>query len=284
MIKILKHEKELKFDSFTFPGGELSIRLNNRDYNFFSDEREVSIITRLTNTDEIFNLSLIKDALERLGKTNINLIMPYIPYARQDRVCNKGESFSLKVFCRFLNSLKFNSVTVFDPHSDVSAALIENVRVISQFDIINKWLDFTNRAKSCVLVSPDAGANKKTSEIAKYFQHEHFIRADKLRDLSNGNIKETIVYIDDFKGQDVVVCDDILDGCKTFTELAKVCKSKNCGKFILYGTHSIFSKGTDICFENGIDEIWTTNSYRKDLIKSDKLHILNLEEKFLTYS
>lgn len=261
MFEIYKtSDIRLDFKEFIFPAGEVSVKLNN-NYRYFEYGGENTILARIQNSDDLFKLALLKDALERMDKSPINLFLPYIPYARQDRVCDKGEAFSLKVFANFLNSLQFNKVTVVDPHSLVSEALIDRVKVITQLDVINKNLEFSKRAAGCMLISPDAGANKKTAEIAAFFNHSSFVRADKLRDLTNGKIKETIVYYDDFKGRDVCVVDDICDGGKSFTELAKVCKAKNCGKFILYVTHGIFSKGVDCLFNEGIDEIWTTNSF-----------------------
>jgi len=288
-IKILKGRKLLDFKSFVFPGGEISVKLKHDNYNFLYENADCSIVARLHNANDIMELIMVKDAVGRLNHIpkvpQINLLMPYVPYSRQDRVCDKGESFSLKAFCDIINSLNFNRVTICDPHSEVTPALLNNVKVISQFDLINKNLELTKRIRNTVLVSPDAGANKKTSEIAKYLEHSSFVRADKLRDLTNGNILETIVYCDNFKGKDVLVCDDICDGGRTFIELAKVCKTKNCGKFILYVTHGIFSKGTAILFNSGIDEIWTTNSFEWRLIPSEmafheRVKVLNLEERF----
>lgn len=271
----------LDFKTFIFPGGEIGLKLNSNNYNFLWNENSTIIVANIQNSNDFFQLAMAKNALENLGETNIKLFLPYVPYGRQDRICDKGESFSLKVFTNLLNSLNFNKVIICDPHSDVTGALINNVKIITQFDIINKWLELTNLAKNCIIISPDAGGNKKTVEIAKYFEHKHFIRADKLRDLATGQIKETIVYCDDFNKRDVVCFDDIIDGGRTFIELAKVCKNKNCGKFILYATHGIFSKGIDELLNNGIDEIWTTNSFKQDLKENSKLHILNLEEKFV---
>ncbi len=261
MFEIYKNsETPLDFKEFTFPAGEVSIKLNN-NYRYFDVSTPNTILARIQNSDDLFKLALLKDALERVDKNPINLFLPYVPYARQDRVCDKGESFSLKVFADYLNSLKFNQVTIVDPHSLVCEAVIDRVKVVSQLDVINKNLEFGKRAAGCVLISPDAGANKKTAEVAAFFNHSSFVRADKLRDLTNGKIKETIVYCEDFKGRDVCVLDDICDGGKSFTELAKVCKAKNCGKFVLYVTHGIFSKGIDCLFSEGIDEIFTTNSF-----------------------
>lgn len=287
MIKIIKNGLALDFKSFLFPGGEISVKLKAHDYRFFHSTGQITILANLTNANDIMELVMVKDALGRIVPGNtVNLFMPYVPYARQDRVCDKGESFSLYTFAKLINLLNFNSVIICDPHSEVTPALINNVKVISQFDLVNKNLALTNRIIHCVLVSPDAGANKKTAEIAKYLGHDSFVRADKLRDLTNGNIKETIVYCDDFKGKDVVCVDDICDGGRTFIELAKVCKAKNCGKFILYVTHGIFSKGVKVLFDGGIDEIYTTDSFQwitdpNEIGFYEKINVLRLEERFI---
>lgn len=285
-MKIVKGNLTLDYKSFVFSGGEVSIKLNAGNYKFLWEKADhQTIIARIQNSNDFFELAMLKDALSRLSDIPINLFLPYVPYARQDRVCDKGESFSLQVFTKLLNSLNFNKVTICDAHSDVTPALINNVRVITQFDLINKNLELTKRIVNCALISPDAGSNKKTAEIAKYLNHREFVRADKLRDLATGDIKETIVYCDDFKGQDVVCLDDICDGGRTFTELAKVCKAKNCGKFILYVTHGIFSKGVEALTHNGIDEVWTTNSFNwfsnnMNPKLDDKVNVMNLEERF----
>jgi ribose-phosphate pyrophosphokinase len=260
-IKIKKGELELNYKRFTFPGGEVGIKLDVTNYKFFYDKNKVTLIARITKSEDFFALAMIKDALEQMGEKNINLFIPYIPYARQDRICDNGESFSLKVFANLLNSLNFPLVTIVDPHSEVCPALINNVKVITQYDVVAAWDEFIQRIKFGKIVSPDSGANKKSAKIAKYLDHEEFIRADKLRDLTNGNIKETIVYCDDFKGKDVVIIDDLIDAGGTFILLAKVLKDKNIGKIILFCTHGIFSKGTKPLFEGGINEIYTTNSF-----------------------
>jgi ribose-phosphate pyrophosphokinase len=278
-IKLFRNFRELKTKQWIFPGGELGIKIEDPNLKLrYHEDTHQTVVCRAQNTHDLFSIALAKDALEQTDGKGLftRLFLPYVPYARQDRVCDRGESFSLKVLANFINSLNFDEVIILDPHSDVTPALINNVKVISQFDIIRQWQEFKNRIGSnCVFVSPDAGGNKKTAKVAGYFNHNSFGRADKLRDLTNGNILETIVYESDFGKKDVIVVDDIADGAKTFIELAKVCKAKNCGKFVLYCTHGIFSKGTKL--EN-IDEIWTTDSFRTDLMD---VHIFPVE-KFLT--
>ena len=255
----------LDYKFFIFPAGEVGIKLNCPNFKFFGHgNSQYKVTARLHNSDDIISLAMIKNAIENEDlEAKIDLFMPYVPYARQDRICDTGEAFSLKVFTNFLNGLNFNSVTICDPHSEVTPALINRVRVIDQLDIIQKFEAFRKSITfgNCVFVSPDAGSNKKTSKLAAFFNHTQFVRADKLRNLANGQIKETIVYCDDFEGTDVVIADDLCDGGMTFIKLAEVLKKKNCGKVLLYVTHGVFSKGFLNLLDKGIDEIYTTDSY-----------------------
>jgi len=282
-IQITKGYKSLDLNVFNFPGGEVGVKINTNDLNYKSIKSDYqTIIARIQNSNDIMALIMIKDALERFDKTPIRLFLPYMPYGRQDRPCVNGESFSLKVFANLINSLKFLEVITLDPHSNVMEGVFDNLRVISQLDIINNYFEefrlkiLREYSKTkCYFVSPDAGANKKTAEIAKYFNHDSFIRADKLRNLNGGDIKETIVYADDLSGCTTVICDDLCDGSASFTNLAKVLKAKNASKVILYITHAIFSKGVDIIFNSGIDKIYCTNSYKKEL--DERVNVLKID-------
>ena len=282
MFKIVKSgtdRKELGFKEFVFPAGEVSVKLNC-DYNYqLYKVPSQTLIARIQSSDDLMKLAMLKDALDRFDdNTTTNLFMPYVPYGRQDRVCDKGESFSLKVLGNFINNLHFKSVTIVDPHSHVTEGVFDRLEVISQLKVINLYREFQLAASNKILVSPDAGSNKKVSELAFFFGHTSFIRADKLRDLSNGKIKETIVYCDDLKGQDVTIIDDLIERGNTFLALSKALRNKNCGKIILYVTHGIFGgiekdKTIANLFAGGIDEIYTTNSYRTDLLQTDTFHV-----------
>ena len=59
--------------------------------------------------------------------TPIELVIPYFPYARQDRVCIEGEALGAAVMANFINNLDFAKVTIWDAHSEVSPALLNRV-------------------------------------------------------------------------------------------------------------------------------------------------------------
>jgi ribose-phosphate pyrophosphokinase len=131
--------KEIEHSLMQFKGGESHIKLNG-EYDF-SNIDKVVITNRFVNGDDIMEALITKDALNLVGIKDVELIMPYIPYARQDRKCDEGESFTLKVFTNLINSANFSKVTVIDAHSDVALALLNNCVNIPNFEYVNKMLN-----------------------------------------------------------------------------------------------------------------------------------------------
>lgn len=272
----------LNYDSFTFAGGEEHIRfINTPD----QDVRLVNITVRLTTSSELMKLIIAVDALRRLlgNQVSITLNCPYFPYARQDRVCVAGEALGAAVMARLINALAFDKVTVWDAHSDVTPALINNVVNIAQEAIINRCLPLVSllNSKSITLISPDAGATKKTQNVAKFFGGGiEVLQAEKVRDLATGAIMHTDLH-GDVSGKDVLIVDDICDGGRTFLELAKVLKDKGSRSISLFVTHGIFSKGLTV-FDGLIDHIYTSDSFidfskQSPSSTNTQLTIINIE-------
>jgi len=142
MIKALNLDKnfsptfcvQIKHESFTFWGGEIHIKIDKGEY--FADVEKVIITNRFRTDDDIMKVLAAKDALERKGVKNFDLVMPYIPYARQDRICAPGEAFTLKIFAQIINSAKFNKVIVLDAHSDVAPALIDKCENMTNHEFV----------------------------------------------------------------------------------------------------------------------------------------------------
>ena len=251
---VIEEGRKITYDLVHFSGGELQPKVKE---NIGKGER-VYITAYLTSSEKIMELVLLVDSLRRLCGDGIemHLLCPYLPYARQDRVCATGESLSLKVMCDIINNLKFKSVTVWDVHSDVSLALLNNAYSTHQRVFVSRV--FLNRSNT-VLVAPDAGAIKKTLETAKALGLP-MVRADKIRSVEDGAITGTVVYSDHIGDKDFLIVDDICDGGMTFIELAKALRPLTNGKIYLYVTHGIFSKGLDV-FNGLIDGIYTANPF-----------------------
>lgn len=261
-----------QLETKTFSGGEENIVLTP-DYlesflNVLTNGKPSFFITAIIkSSSDLMKLLLIKNSLDNIAleycRQNIpcTLLMPYIPYARQDRICNKGEAFSLKVFANILNSCNFSRVIVDHPHSNVSTALIDNIVMIKKpfisYDTIIQCL----KDRNVTFVAPDQGAVKMVQKIAFDFAKNrsdyktiNVVVGDKQRDLKTGEIINHTIN-SDVNGKYCVILDDIVDGGRTFVSLAKILKEKGAKTIDLITTFGILPYGIKALKEAGIDEI-----------------------------
>jgi len=248
-------KKEIEFQSFIFSGGEPHIKIKPD----FDVSETVTITHRINSFNDFGLLLLAVDALKRMDVKLINVFIPYFPAARQDRVMIAGEPLSVKVYADVLNSLKLNKITVFDAHSEVTSALLDNCEVIPNHDFIAQVLKkIGNDVK---LISPDGGALKKIYKVSEYLGGIDVVECSKSRDVKTGKLSGFKVYDDDLQGMDCLIVDDICDGGGTFIGLAEELKKKNAGKLYLAVSHGIFNKG----FESmkAFEKIFTTDSFRE---------------------
>lgn len=239
----------------------------------------VEIMFRYSGDQSIIQLLMLTDALRRQGAEQIDLCIPYFPGARQDRVCNEGEALSVKVYADLINQQQYRKVCVFDPHSDVVVALLDRVQVFKNYAFIK---DVVNEIGSeIILISPDAGANKKIFGLASQLDGLPVVRADKIRDVRNGKIIDTEVFCDDLSGKTALIVDDICAGGRTFIELAKELKAKNCKKIVLAVSHYEGTADQEKLVNSGIDRLYTTNSLH-DAEANDFLNIKNIWQYMAT--
>jgi len=255
-----------EFKSFNFPSGfEPHVKFSE-----FDIDTHVLITCRFSSANDILTLLLANDALRRIGATKVMCFIPYLPFARQDRVMVEGEPLSIKVFASMINSCGFDKVYLFDVHSDVSSALINNSVVFSNHYFV--WQVLGDK-KDYAIISPDAGSYKKIFSLCQYLNHNGLISlCNKHRDVSSGNITGISCDTEDFGGKDLYIIDDICDGGGTFVLLAKELRNRNCGKINLIVSHGIFSKGIEAL--EGIDHVYTTDSF-KDIKSNGKVTQLN---------
>lgn len=229
-----------EYEKFYFPVGELHVRIKAIHS---IPPSPLGAVLSFERNDDIIEVLLLADALRRMGRQLEDLHLPYIPYSRQDRVAEPGDTFSLSVFARMVNSIRARRVTVVDPHSDVGPALINNCVIIPQHEV------FAPRLKEMDdfwLVAPDAGATKKIYRLASLVKTLGVVECSKLRDTKTGKITGVKVNADNLGGKAAVVVDDICDGGATFVLLAEALAKAGAGALHLYVTHGFFTKGISV--------------------------------------
>ena len=253
----------------TFKGGEVNVKLTEQVIYAINKDTEVNVglVASLTNSDELMALMLVVDAIRRINsKAIITALIPYFPYARQDRVCNPGEALSVSVVANMINSLQLDKVIVVDPHSTVTEALIKNLTVIDQSHYMHGVK--AKIAKSVPidkvwLMAPDQGAYKKVLNLASHKSSSGafagFMHAVKERDPKTMEIKQVQIH-GEVKDKHILVVDDICDGGRTFLQLGALLREQKAASIRLFVTHGIFSYGTkELC--EMYDEVITTHSF-----------------------
>lgn len=200
---------------------------------------------------EIIQLAQLKALLDNLGH-EVYLSIEYLPYSRQDKNVSNEATFALYPFATLLNSLNFDRVAILDPHSPIALELINNS--FAYYPTVSV-LQAIKDDKIDLLVFPDRGAQEKYSSMYPSIPN---VFANKVREQSTGAILETTVA-GNVDGKRVLIVDDICDGGATFIALAKVLRAKGATYVGLYVTHGIFSKGTQVLLDSGIDKVSFTH-------------------------
>lgn len=211
------------------------------------------ITLKFENEVELLFLQFLKDFVDtHAPKSVVTLELPYIPYSRMDRQ-EEDRLFTLKSFAKFLNNMNFQGVIVMEPHSEVSVALIDRVKVLNTSALLTvttlmnilgvegtAWLEkkvyddtpedytldglFDKAQKAGIyFVYPDAGAEKRYRKQIKY---PNVITCSKVRDFNTGNIKSIAINdassIKDCKI--AIIVDDLCSKGGTFIGAAKALK------------------------------------------------------------
>lgn len=262
LLRLSNPEKsDIKFNISKFPDGQQSICINVEDC--YSVDH-VIIKSRFNSFRDLELIISANQALKEVGISTVDLTVPYFLGARSDRKFIEGTSNYLKtVVCPIINSQNFNSVSVFDPHSDVLEACINNFVKTDNLELVNFAIEKIGK-EGVVLISPDSGALKKVYNVAEGLGISDIIIASKHRDIRTGKITHTeIPGIEKYnENNKFIIIDDICDGGRTFTELSKAIRQHNSlSKIYLIVSHGIFSAGMTPLNE-AFDGIFTTNSIR----------------------
>lgn len=258
-----------------FPDGTMKLVMDERY------DGEYSIEWFYDSEDELLQLYYIVNNInESNSSPNITLFMPYIPNARFDRTKTYGEIFTLKYFASFINHLCFDKVVVLDPHSYVSEALIDRICILDTLPLITKTIhDITYIQKDLTLFFPDEGSTKRYKEVIETFQNSPYAFGIKNRDWVTGKIKGLSVngQVDQIKGRDILIIDDICSKGGTFYHSAKKLKELGAKNIYLYVSHcenSIYDGELLKASNNDlIKRIYTTDSILTNL-ESPKIELV----------
>ncbi len=279
MIKYSCGRNETIVRQWMFPDGGVGVNINiGSSLPDYGEKEVVLTITFGDEVDERGNEMRLNDHIMALAQTvdalrlhypraDFALIIGYLPYGRQDRICSPGEGHSLRVISKMINGMDFCTVALVDPHSTVAEALIEGADVITKFDVFK---DIKPSFRETYIVAPDQGASKSCEVFAEKVGAAGVITCMKTRVGSDVKLR----VLDEVPANaNLLVLDDICDGGKTFIEVSKLLVPMTTGSVELAVTHGLFTAGFETVRKH-FDKIYTTNTLTSDKGDAKVLDIL----------
>lgn len=246
--------------------------------------KKVTIYHRLYPEPEkrIFELLLILSRIKKETK-NIELFVPYLPYARQDRECRIGEVVSADVLCELLKNYGVKKLITYDCHFLPKAGKftrnglkIENKSASKQlYAYAKKYF----KKENFTVIAPDEGSSYFI-ENAKGADSHSLIKTRK-RNKDHGLETEIDSMksngVKDLNGKNTLILDDMIATGGTIVHATKHLKSLGAKKIIVGATHGVFAGdpperlGSSIragkipqkILKTGARKIFVTNSIRQ---------------------
>ncbi len=240
----------------TFSDGEINVEIMENVRG-----RDVFVIqpTCAPSNNNLMELLVMIDALNRSSAGRITAVMPYFGYARQDRRPRTARvAITAKLVASMIKSAGADRVLTMDLHAD---------QIQGFFDIpcdniygspVLMGEIWRKRLSNPVVVSPDVGGVVRARAMAKQLETELAI-IDKRR--PRANEAKVMHIIGEVEGRSCIMIDDMVDTANTLCEAAEALKDRGAVKVVATCTHPVLSGGAiKRIAESALDELLVTNS------------------------
>lgn len=210
--------------------------------------------------EHVMELVLMGDAIRRCAPKRTIAVIPYLGYARQDKLHRLGEPVSARVMVKFLEVSQFAEIIGVDFHNNAIVGFFEiPVTHVSALDTIAAEIKKMN-IQDAVVVSPDVGGSKRARNMA-YFLDMPLAVMEKRRFLDRHDTTETYQIIGEVKGKTAIICDDVISTGGTTVNAAVSLKESGATRIIATTTHGIFAgDAVSKLMKSPIELVFATNT------------------------
>ncbi|MCA1819064.1 MAG: ribose-phosphate diphosphokinase, partial [Halobacteriales archaeon] len=233
-----------------FPDGEGYVRILEPVQG-----RDCVVVQATAPDTNLVELLLWQDALREAGARTVTTVIPYLGYARQDRVFHEGEAVSARAAARAVAGTTDAVVTV-DPHKEeVLAFFGGKARSVSAVPQIAAEL---SRWGVDIVLAPDKGARDRAAQAAK-------LMGARVDHLEKTRISATEVTMQakelDVAGARVAIVDDLIASGATMVTAAKQLKAQGARAVYAACTHGLFTgNALPRILAGGIDRVLATDT------------------------
>ncbi|HOK39672.1 MAG TPA: ribose-phosphate pyrophosphokinase [bacterium] len=240
----------------TFSDGEIRVQLNETLRG-----KDVFIIQSYSKTinKSIMELLIIIDAVKRASAGRITAVLPYFPYARQDRKDRPRVPISSKLLANLLTTAGANRLLTIDLHAGQLQGFFDiPVDHLFAQKTLNNYFKNKKFQSDIVVVSPDIGGTERARAFAELMKAPIAI-IDKRRE--NPNESEVMNIIGKIQNKSIIIVDDIIDTAGTLCKAAAALIEKGAKEVYATATHAVFSGEAINRINNSVlQEVVVTNT------------------------
>jgi ribose-phosphate pyrophosphokinase len=198
------------------------------------------IASVLPAPESLFDLLALHRLLLENGAARIDLVVPYLGYARQDRSDGRETAAIGVMVAELLRQTKASRLVVFDIHSErIRKVLGPSVIELSALPLIAAAVA---KQPPDAIIAPDAGSIPRARRLAELISpHPEVALIDKVRPRPNVAVAKRLQG--DVQGKNVLIIDDMIDTGGTLVEAVKLVLEHGAATIRIAATHGIFSDG-----------------------------------------
>lgn len=209
--------------------------------------------------DNLVELLLYLDAFRRASAHSVSLVVPYFPYARQDRMARGREAISARVVANLIETMGADRVIYVDIHNRATQGFF-NIPVdpLSAIPILSDYFRKPEFANS-VIVSPDLG---RAGHAGRYAEQLNLPLVVMQKRRINFTQTETTHVVGDIYGKRPILIDDLVAGGSVMKQIDALYQNGAEGKTYFVVTHPVLlpSALEILDKEERIEKLVTTNT------------------------
>lgn len=269
--------KALPIEILQYSFGEFSLRLPP-----LAPKADVFFLIQNNGnpSDVLIRVLMTLDILDNHDPERVNLIIPYLPFSRQDRKKEDHRALASRVVAKMLNTSFISNIFTFDLHNDVITDYFKmpvyNLTMLDAFISYFQSLKLDNVA----IVAPDYGRFNAAKYVASAFNDASFILINKIRD-SEG-IVEILGVEGDPKGKKALIIEDIIDTGNTLERGVSALLEHGVSEVYVAATHGVFSgDALEKIKALGVKKVVVTNTILQQS-NDPLLEVLSIENQLLS--
>ena len=186
--------------------------------------------------DNLMEVLLYLDAFRRASAHRITAVIPYFPYARQDRMAHGREAISARVVANLLETMGVHRVIYVDIHNRATQGFF-NIPVdpLSALPILARYFE-KPEYENAAIVSPDVGRAGMAGRYAERLNLELVVMHKRRTGFSN---VETTHVVGDIRGRRPIIIDDMMASGSVLKQIDALYDRGASGRAVFSVTHPV---------------------------------------------